>query len=85
MKADLCLLMAVRAHIFKTGRAVSVNDILINDPLIYQALQLAVHRRLADLGTLCLEVFAYVACRNMHSRYRFQIAKQDLPLLCFIF
>ncbi len=52
VKTDLCILIAVRFNIFKTGRAVPVNGILLDYALIDQRFQLTVDRRLSDFENL---------------------------------
>ncbi len=44
VKTDLCILMAVRFYIFKTGGAVPVDVILLDDAFIDQTLQVAIDR-----------------------------------------
>ena len=43
VKADFHIYMNVWTNIFKTGRAVSINDIFVQYSLIYQAFQLSIN------------------------------------------
>jgi len=63
--ADFGIGIVSFTDIFKAGRTVAVNGVLIDDPFIDQALELTVDRGLADALTLALKILIYISRSNM--------------------
>jgi len=84
MEAETSVPVTVCSYILKAGGAVSVYDVLIDDPFIDKTLQLTVNCGLPYIRSLTFEILAHITGGNMNSRNRFKIIKQNFPLFCLV-
>ena len=85
VEADFCFGVLLRADVFKTGRAASVDDVFVDDAFVDEALELPVDGGLADGDAVKLEILVDVGGGEVHAGDGFEILEQDGTLLCFIF
>ena len=84
MEAGLAFGAVLKPVKLKSGRAVGIYYIFVQNALAYEVFELAVHRGQAYGRSVLPEILAYIVCGYMNTGHSFKILGQYLFLSCFV-